>query len=808
MDEVLAKSLRGDFAAGSGFDSSSSEEGDAEPDDLDEVFHATQKSRSAPFRGRQQSSRYNSTQQYQQQQQRHYQEHLRDGESRLNESNDEDEDEDEEGRVVDLDAFDEDSDNSDGGQQQQQKQYSEIYNRYDPFAAQSTHLSSLQTEESIESLSPGQSQWRAVQANNSAMSNFEAAENFAATPSDSSPCILTPQAMRPSSLKPVAVSSEAKGEELSQCSAKGKRRVSFADDHILEDNRSLTSSLSSVQSLEDDEDEHGSDIDSLTEQSHGVFEIGREPLQGSDPNGQRRYRRISMDSLRTSELTYNARVTLYRDRAYAGGFIVMIIGVILFGFATYRVENKHHYIATLVVGLCLTGIASSLMVGFHYKLFRDSWQSGSPFSLKYLRFVAPVQGVLLIAVLLVIWAKGWSWVVGLVVCWNAIYDFWSLTRTEDGTQFAAVLLEMASNLVVDNEEMRPAVRRTWFIFLAFNVWLIVWISIFVDTASSPAYHSKVALCFLMFGLYWSTQVARSLLSYYVTGVVSYRLVLASRDGRQPGLVQAMLLKRSLSAGFGSVCAGALYIHVAIVLSALQNSLRFLCRCGRFENSRSRTVSHASAEEDLSTQQPHEMIAEESTRAAIHGGPMFHANRYAWARVSLRGARFRPASQEAWSKLVSTGVIGAVQQETADQLLNGWIIIFGCLTALIANLLLPNITQQTSEIQFEFFMASFGAGSGSASLLLEPLRASIAAIFISFAENPKCFAKEWPIVHHRLMRTSEMTLFSTSAFAAHLELDENLSSSSSSSSSASPSSQSSFPGTIARIESSIDPMESV
>ncbi|GBG32230.1 CTL-like protein DDB_G0269978 [Hondaea fermentalgiana] len=572
---------------------------------------------------------------------------------------------------------------------------------------------------------------------------------------------------------------ESKGKEVENRGGRSARRVSFADDVVLNERQpprgpSPMPSDSSVSSVESDE------ID-------GLFSMGAEPLQMQSPDLDREYRRITAGNLHTNELTYVSRVSLFRDRSYATAFAVCILGVLAFGLATYRVENKHHYIATLVVGLCLTGTASACMVGLHYKLFRGQWQqaASTPFSLQYLKLIAPLEGSLLVAVLVIIWAKGWSWMAGLGVAWTAAYDLYSLQRVDDGTQFAAVLLEMASDMVVDNEEMRPAVRRAWMIFMGLNVWLAIWISIFVDTASSTAYHSKAILIFLMFSLYWTTQVARSLLSYYVTGAVVYRLVLSDRDGRQPGKVQATILQRSLTVGFGSICAGGLYINMAIGLAAAHDSLRHLCRWKPGRSSRSghgtwragssvfnegrrgsitslgddRTDDGNGTDEENSSTS---IWAEEEMRAASHGGPMYSANRYAWARVSLRGAPFRSASREAWAKLVSTGVIGAVQTETADRLLSSWVTIFGCLTAICANLLLPDITRQTSEIQFEFFVASFVAGASSAAVLLEPLRASVAAIYIAFAENPKCFAKTWPIVHHRLMRTSEMALFSAAS----------------------------------------------
>ena len=39
-------------------------------------------------------------------------------------------------------------------------------------------------------------------------------------------------------------------------------------------------------------------------------------------------------------------------------------------------------------------------------------------------------------------------------------------------------------------------------------------------------------------------------------------------------------------------------------------------------------------------------------------------------------------------------------------------------------------------------------------VLEPLRAAVKSIYVSFAQNPKCISQEYPLIYHRLCRLSE------------------------------------------------------
>jgi nitrate reductase gamma subunit len=39
-------------------------------------------------------------------------------------------------------------------------------------------------------------------------------------------------------------------------------------------------------------------------------------------------------------------------------------------------------------------------------------------------------------------------------------------------------------------------------------------------------------------------------------------------------------------------------------------------------------------------------------------------------------------------------------------------------------------------------------------VLEPLRAAIKAVYVSFAQSPNCISQAYPLIHHRLSRLSE------------------------------------------------------
>jgi hypothetical protein len=146
------------------------------------------------------------------------------------------------------------------------------------------------------------------------------------------------------------------------------------------------------------------------------------------------------------------------------------------------------------------------------------------------------------------------------------------------------------------------------------------------------------------------------------------------------------------------------------------------------------------------------------QAHLHNGVASSANRYAWARVALRGARFSGASKEAWAAIDQRGVSGVIQHDLAETALRCWSWVFGALAALITLALMPHVGGSMSpEDELQILLASFCLGAANGALLMEPLRAAVAAIFISFAEDPESLAK-WPIVQHRFSRQAEMALF--------------------------------------------------
>mmetsp|Transcript_1997 Transcript_1997/g.3519 ORF Transcript_1997/g.3519 Transcript_1997/m.3519 type:complete len:596 (+) Transcript_1997:2351-4138(+) len=477
------------------------------------------------------------------------------------------------------------------------------------------------------------------------------------------------------------------------------------------------------------------------------------------------YDRISCDakSIENIPLSYVSRIALFRDRKYAVSFVVMFIVVLVIGVKTPEVSWKSRYILSLVVSLLISGGVNALLVSAYYRLFRvDTW---TPFSAKYLYVVQPMEALFLLLVSLAIWIKGWSIVVGFVPIIIAFYDSSHISRSGENLQFASVVLEMASEIILLDAETGPVLRKTWFCFMFHSAWLIGWSWIFVDVAQGSGHVSNLMILFLFFILFWTTQVARSFVSSYITGTVCHRLLTSRDEGsgtKVPSqVVETELFKRSMNICFGSVCAGALMIGpISLLWGAVELVLSVLCK--RDNAGASDFDGTATDHEPRTRRASSHGRAEQSLRKAqtkISSRLINRANRYAWARVALRGTPFIRASEETWSKMLRKGVDGVVKRDVAEHVLRCWSWIFGSVTALFSLLLLPRTVHEESEIIFLFFIAAYCLGAANSALLMEPLRATVGAIFVAFAEKEDCFAEDYPIVHHRFERICEMELFS-------------------------------------------------
>jgi len=540
-----------------------------------------------------------------------------------------------------------------------------------------------------------------------------------------------------------------------------------------------------------------------------VFEIGKvalgsvsgNPAEG--PDEAREYSRIECD-LKTTSSTFSFvnRVAFRRDRQYVSVLLGVLFFTLLLGLSNSRVLFKHHYLLSLLAALLISGAVNAAMIAAHYRLFR--FKLAAPFALHNLEWIGPLHFSAVACAALAAWLEGWGVALSLTLLAIAGANTARIAHSSESLQFASVLLDMASELTTMDDQLAPVLRRIWVLFAVQNLWLMIWIGEFVDLASGSAQVSFVGVLFMLFALFWSTQAIRGIMSCYVTGAVCYRLVLAGEqlDGPAPSRqrqvaanrrvasVQEVLWNRSLTVGIGSVCAGALLIGPCTTIwAALAITHQALARLARHPHEgneelgegRPRTSSRARADLDddpsswrRSSEERPRRRKSSSSRASsavkrLHGkfaaAFISQANRYGWARVALRGSSFSNASGEAWKNITASGLYGAIARDVTESLLSCWALGFGSATALVALVLLPPETHSNSGILFAFFAASFCVGAANASLLLEPLRASVGAIFVAYSEDPHCFEERAPIVHHRLGRLCEMTLFSTTGRAA-------------------------------------------
>ncbi len=481
--------------------------------------------------------------------------------------------------------------------------------------------------------------------------------------------------------------------------------------------------------------------------------------------GQKIYRNFSNVSNTVTDnqkLAFVERILISRDRKYVFGFLV-VVGICLImliknSMISKSVPGKAHMLLGMIFALATTGLATAAMMQRHYRLsmFISSQSSSeyeeapsTAFSFENLKYVLPLEMFCLCSLTLLLWVDLQTvTVISIVPLFMAFFDANKLANATEKFQFASIMFDIASELVATDKDLSGILRVTWSLFAIQLFWFMLWTYVFVDNVVFLIYHNAykllfIEILFLLFALFWTAQVARSFLSYYVTGSVCHKL-LSSGDSevQRPSVshVQGVLFSRGCSIGFGSICRGALAIGPVSVAWGTLEFLRLV-----------RSWLSKAMQDNASARRLNMKIATKS---------IAKANRYAWGRVSLRGNRFLTASQGAWDTIQASGVDGAIESDAAETILKCWSWIFGALTAILSHFYMSWMNRYgLDQMDFWYLFASFCLGAANSSLLMEPLRATLSAFFVSYSEDTKCLEKQYPILHHRLTRLCEMARYS-------------------------------------------------
>merc|ERR1711991_302449 len=255
--------------------------------------------------------------------------------------------------------------------------------------------------------------------------------------------------------------------------------------------------------------------------------------------------------------------------------------------------------------------------------------------------------VLLVTLAIVLFAMGGFLyaIIFLVIAAFYAWVFWSW-RSKIG--FSAAMLRSSTTWVFDHSS-------TLVLSAAMLVVLILWVVIWIITVSAPLADGMESagefglVVYLLFSLYWVTQVIRNVQHVAVAGTMMATYNAAKGEPAPSPLLGA--LRRATTTSFGSVCFGSL---VVAILKTIRSLIRFML--------------NASDNQFLAFVINCILGCIESLMEIF--------NQYAFSEVAF-GKSYIRAAKDTWDLLKSHGVAGII-----NEVLTGLTFFFGALMGAI------------------------------------------------------------------------------------------------------------------------------
>lgn len=234
-------------------------------------------------------------------------------------------------------------------------------------------------------------------------------------------------------------------------------------------------------------------------------------------------------------------------------------------------------------------------------------------------------------------------------------------------------------------------------------WLLVWLwaySVAVQAAANQACH-----VFLLFVLYWTSQVLKNTLHVTVAGAVGawyFQGALAPAD------TVTLAFKRATTKSLGSICMGSLLVAVVKTARALVGSARAQAERG--------TAAVALCCIDCCL--------------GVLDRALQYFNQYAFTRVALYGEPFTTAARRVVEMIKAKGLEALVRDDLIGNVLLLGCVIGGALSAVIACLIGVG-SDATGGALVLTALLGFLVGFMAMQQATEIIQSATAAIFISY-----------------------------------------------------------------------------
>eukprot|EP00753_Platysulcus_tardus_P021979 PLAT9185.1.p1 GENE.PLAT9185.1~~PLAT9185.1.p1 ORF type:complete len:562 (+),score=290.73 PLAT9185.1:69-1754(+) len=318
----------------------------------------------------------------------------------------------------------------------------------------------------------------------------------------------------------------------------------------------------------------------------------------------------------------------------------------------------------------------------------------------------------------------------VIVLLTVILQLLWLVRNRDKLSLARVMIEVVS-----------AVLRfdRWVLLLVLvmlgiaSAWLLVWTLAAAEVLrSGGAVITPLLLLFLLGSLYWSSSLVCNMVHAAITGAVSDWYFQETQQIVQRTRVTFFLRVLSMQS-FGSMCLGSLLSPPATLLWSCERLLR-----------RVQGLPFAL-----------------TLLMAMEGSPRLQAfirshHAFAWTHVAVHGKSYRAAARAVWEQMQQRGLESLLDDDITQSIVHFACCSVGGFLALVHGLL------SASSLHWAGWMfviiVAFLTGFLLTNITLQPISATVAALFVCFAEQPQRLSARFPILYHRFLRVSEYDVY--------------------------------------------------
>jgi hypothetical protein len=517
----------------------------------------------------------------------------------------------------------------------------------------------------------------------------------------------------------------------------------------------------------DEESTHQMADDLSSSSSHGLLESGNQPLPEFDledvlnamdaelqenPKSTQGSDGGPVNFLGNNQPIPITRVpTNGRDTIYAAAFwfhfIIIIMLSLLEGASleTSLIEYgkagswaSFFMIATLL-GAFLGCLAIFMLANWSN---RDEMLS---FTIPFSIFSQLVFGITLVAM-----NTRYSFLASLVFL-SALVDSFKYHRARESVGFASAVLSIVISVL--NRFGLTLVVTCICLILTQTFILLWWGSFFVGLIASVHEAYADILSVVMFiSLYWTQQVFQALISYIVGGCCLWYFVKRDAEELNPQQRVLLHLQCGLTAGFGSVCKGALYSNIAMYVLEVNDWSKRLNEGGKC----SRCVDVIKA------------VGARIVKPFLSHAQCFH--RLGFCIAATYGRTFRRSATDHF--IAHEETLNVAIEDTTTHILSAMAKQIPAVLALILGVCVETAARDSGTLDITddsssapttarrnrswclFFLVCYMLAYSGCSLALSTYRAAVDALIVAFGEKPDKLAKENQIVFSRFLRLME------------------------------------------------------